>query len=89
MWDATCVGFGRHRVCGVETLSRALGSKWPSNFSGHRQAMLLFDVVSCYFSREQRAGLHLAHRISIATQRGYAASLLVTYPTDNDVDEFF
>ena len=40
-------------------------------------------------SRDQRAGLFLGRRISIAIQRGNAASLLGTCPIDSDADEFF
>ena len=40
-------------------------------------------------SRDQRAGLFLGQRISIAIQRGNAASVLGTFPIDSDVDEFF
>ena len=40
-------------------------------------------------SRDQRAGLFLRQRISIAIQRGNASSLLGTYPIDSDADELF
>jgi len=40
-------------------------------------------------SRDQRAGLFFGQRISIAIQRGNAASLLGTFPIDSEADEFF
>jgi hypothetical protein len=38
---------------------------------------------------EQRAGLYFAQRISIAIQRGNAASLLGTLPADGDLGQIF
>ncbi|PZC71223.1 hypothetical protein B5X24_HaOG213914, partial [Helicoverpa armigera] len=38
---------------------------------------------------DQRAGLFFGQRISIAIQRGNAASLLGTFPEDSDAEEYF
>lgn len=40
-------------------------------------------------SRDPKAGFYLGQRLSIAIQRGNAASLLGTLPVDGDEDEFF
>ena len=40
-------------------------------------------------SRDQKAGLFLGQRISIAIQRGNAASLLDTLPLDTDSEEYY
>ncbi|KAJ8719299.1 hypothetical protein PYW08_011474 [Mythimna loreyi] len=66
---------------GVETL----GSWGPS-------AHKLFNELSKRLvdtSRDPRAGFYLGQRISIAIQRGNAASLLGTLPVDSDAEEFF
>ncbi|KAJ8722193.1 hypothetical protein PYW08_004595 [Mythimna loreyi] len=66
---------------GVETL----GSWGPS-------ARHLFKEISRRLIdtlRDQRAGSFFAQRISIAIQRGNAASLLGTFPDDSDVEEYF
>ena len=66
---------------GVETLE-------PWGPSAH----LVFREISKRLvdaSRDQRAGLFFGQRISIAIQRGNAASLLGTFPVDIDADEFF
>ena len=66
---------------GVETLG-------PWGPSAHR---IFRDIAKRLVdsSRDQRAGLFLGQRISIAIQRGNAASLLGTFPADSDADEFF
>ena len=66
---------------GVETLG-------PFGPSAH----LIFCEISKRLvdaSRVQRAGLFFGQRISIAIQRGNAASLLGTFPVDINADEFF
>ena len=40
-------------------------------------------------SRDPKAGFYLGQRISIAIQRGNAASLLGTFPVDGDAEEYF
>ncbi|KAJ8709874.1 hypothetical protein PYW08_000071 [Mythimna loreyi] len=66
---------------GVETLG-------PWGPSAHR---VVRDISKHLVdsSRDQRAGLYFCQRISIAIQRGNAASVLGTFPIDIDVDEFF
>ncbi|KAJ8727191.1 hypothetical protein PYW08_015588 [Mythimna loreyi] len=66
---------------GVETLG-------PWGPSAHR---VVRDISKQLVdsSRDQRAGLYFCQRISIAIQRGNAASVLGTFPIDIDVDEFF
>ena len=66
---------------GVETLG-----SWGPN------AHILFKDLSRRLvdaSRDQKAGYYLGQRISMAIQRGNAASLLGTLPVDSDGDEFF
>ena len=66
---------------GVETL----GPWGPSSRLLYKDiAKRLVDA-----SRDQRAGLFFGQRISIAIQRGNAASLLGTFPEDSDAEEYF
>ncbi|XP_075975622.1 uncharacterized protein LOC142976226 [Anticarsia gemmatalis] len=66
---------------GVETM----GSWGPS------AKKIFFDISRRIISttRDQRAGLYLGQRISIAIQRGNAASLLGTLPGDGDAEIFY
>lgn len=66
---------------GVETLG-------PWGESAHR----VFKEIShrlVDLTRDQRAGSYLAQRISVAIQRGNAASLLGTLPYDGDLGQIF
>ena len=66
---------------GVETL----GPWGPSTRFFYREiSKRLIDA-----SRDQKAGLFLGQRISIAIQRGNAASLLGTLPLDTDSEEYY
>uniref|UniRef100_A0A2H1WWI8 SFRICE_031586 n=1 Tax=Spodoptera frugiperda TaxID=7108 RepID=A0A2H1WWI8_SPOFR len=65
---------------GVETL----GPWSPGAHSLYKEiAHKLFDST-----RDQKAGYFFGQKISIAIQRGNAASLLGTFPSDSDADDF-
>uniref|UniRef100_A0A2H1VRU3 SFRICE_019335 n=1 Tax=Spodoptera frugiperda TaxID=7108 RepID=A0A2H1VRU3_SPOFR len=66
---------------GVETL----GPWGPGAYSLYKEiAHKLLDST-----RDQKAGYFFGQKISIAIQRGNAASLLGTFPSDSDANEYF
>lgn len=66
---------------GVETL----GPWGPSAHSLYKElAKRLVDI-----SNDQKAGLYFGQRISLAIQRGNAASLLGTHPLSGDLRQIF
>uniref|UniRef100_A0A2H1VT06 SFRICE_019370 n=1 Tax=Spodoptera frugiperda TaxID=7108 RepID=A0A2H1VT06_SPOFR len=86
VWDATCVD----TLAPSHLLSTAACAGAAASAAEDLKRRKYSNLVGSYcFEPFGKAGYFFGQKISIAIQRGNAASLLGTFPNDSDADEYF